>query len=137
MSLSDTAIKNAKTTDKPYKMQDEKGLYLLVNPNSGKYFRYNYRFNGKRKTLAIGVYPDTSLKQAREKLDTARKQIAEGIDPSENKKAVKEAKAAAANSFELVAREWGSKKSIHGQKRITVLNGCLREIYFPRLVVNP
>ena len=86
MPLSDTTIKNAKSTEKPYKMQDEKGMYLLVNSSGGKYFRYNYRFDGKRKTLALGTYPATSLKDAREKRDTAIKQIAGGIDPSENRK---------------------------------------------------
>lgn len=112
MPLSDTTIKNAKPTpDKAYKLPDEKGMYLLVNPNGSKYFRLKYRFGGKEKVLALGVYPDTSLKQAREKRDEARKQLAEGIDPSENRKAVKSSKAeSAANSFEVIAREWGGKK---------------------------
>ncbi len=122
MPLTDTAIKNTKPTDKPYKMQDEKGMYLLVNPNGSKYFRYNYRFNDKRKTLALGTYPATSLKEAREKRDTAIKQIAGGIDPSENRKAVKQSRAeSAANSFEVIAREWYERnmidKSEHHQKR--------------------
>lgn len=87
MPLSDTAIKNAKPTpDKPYKLQDEKGMYLLVNPNGSKYFRYNYRFDGKRKTLALGIYLATSLKEAREKRDTAKKQIGGDIDPTKTKK---------------------------------------------------
>ena len=64
MPLSDQAIKKAKPTDKPYKMADEKGLYLLVNA-AGKYWRLNYRHDGKRKTLALGVYPDVSLKHRR------------------------------------------------------------------------
>jgi integrase len=112
MPLSDTTIKNAKPNpDKAYKLPDEKGMYLLVNPNGSKYFRLKYRFGGKEKVLALGVYPDTSLKQAREKRDEARKQLAEGIDPSENRKAVKSSKAeSAANSFEVIAREWGGKK---------------------------
>ena len=122
MPLTDTAIKNAKSIDKPYKMQDEKGMYLLVNPNSGKYFRYNYRFGGKRKTLALGTYPATSLKDAREKRDTAIKQIVGGIDPSENRKALKQSRAeSAANSFEVIAREWYQRnmtdKSENHQKR--------------------
>ncbi|MDD1638659.1 MAG: Arm DNA-binding domain-containing protein, partial [Methylococcaceae bacterium] len=63
MSLSDTAIKNTKPKpDKAFKLQDEKGMYLLVNPNGSKYFRLDYRFDGKRKTLALGVYPAMSLK---------------------------------------------------------------------------
>lgn len=112
MTISDTAIKAAKPrTEKSYKIPDEKGMYLFIHTNGGKYFRLDYRFDDKRKTLALGVYPETTLKQAREKRDTARKQIADGIDPSENKKAVKESKTASAtNSFEIVAREWGAKK---------------------------
>ena len=94
-----------------YKLSDEKGLHVLINPNDSKYFRLKYRFAGKEKTLALGVYPETTLKQAREKRDAARKLIADGTDPNENIKAVKESKAASAiNSFEVIAREWGAKK---------------------------
>jgi integrase len=104
MPLSDTAIKNAKPTpDKAFKMPDGKGMYLLVNPSGSKYFRFDYRFDGKRKTLALGVYPDTSLKQAREAHDKAREQLAQGIDPSENKKA---AKVAQSHTFEHVTRAY-------------------------------
>ena len=112
MAISDTTIRAAKPMpDKAYKLSDEKGLHILINPNGSKYFRLKYRFDGKEKTLALGVYPETTLKQAREKRDIARKQIADGIDPSENKKAVKESReASAANSFEIIAREWGAKK---------------------------
>ena len=112
MSISDTAIKAAKPRiDKAYKLPDEKGMYIYIHTNGSKYFRLDYRFDGKRKTLALGVYPETTLKEAREKREIARKQIANGIDPSENKKAVKESKAeSAANSFEIIAREWGAKK---------------------------
>ena len=72
MSLTDTAIRNARAKEKPYKMSDDRGLYLLVN-KAGKYFRYDYRFQGKRKTLAIGVYPDVTLKVARGKHQAARR----------------------------------------------------------------
>ena len=111
MAISDTTIKAAKPLpDKPYKLSDEKGLHILINPSGSKYFRLKYRFDGKEKTLALGVYPETTLKVAREKRDTARKQIANGIDPSENKKAVKESRLASAdNGFEIIAREWGAK----------------------------
>ena len=74
MPLTDTAIRNAKPKDKQYKLSDERGLYLLVL-KSGKYFRWDYRFMGKRKTLALGVYPDVSLAEAREKRDDARKTL--------------------------------------------------------------
>lgn len=107
--LSDTAVRNAKTAAKPYKMADEKGLYLLVNA-AGKYWRHDYRFDGKRKTLALGVYPDVSLARAREKRDEARRLLAEGIDPGEHRKAARAMKEErAANSFEAVAREWFAK----------------------------
>ena len=112
MPLSDTAIKAAKPkADKAYKLPDEKGMYLLINPNGSKYFRLKYRFDGKEKVLALGVYPETSLKKAREKRDEARILLADSIDPGENRKAVKSSKAeSATNSFEVIAREWGAKK---------------------------
>ena len=109
MPLSDPAIKKAKPADKPYKLADEKGLYLLVNA-VGKYWRMDYRFEGKRKTLALGVYPDVGLARAREKRDDARQKIADGIDPGALKKATKSMRIErAANSFEAIAREWYAK----------------------------
>lgn len=108
--LNDPACKNAKPREKPYKLSDEKGLYLEVMPNGSKYFRMKYRFDGKEKRLALGVYPETGLKQARDKRDDARKQLAQGIDPGAAKQAAKAARAgAAANSFEVIAREWHEK----------------------------
>ncbi|WP_254257827.1 tyrosine-type recombinase/integrase [Methylobacter tundripaludum] len=104
MSLSDTAIKNAKPAAKPYKMQDEKGMYLLVHPNGGKYFRYNYRFNNKRLTLSLGVYPATSLKEARDKRDTAIKQIAGGINPGITRKIEKAG--SIENTFKAIAEDF-------------------------------
>jgi integrase len=87
-------------------------LFLLVQPNGAKYWRLAYRYVGKQKTLALGVYPDVSLKDARQRRDDARKLLADDIDPGENRKAIKAAKSdRAANSFEVVAREWFSKKS--------------------------
>lgn len=107
--LTDTGIKKAKLSDKPFKMADGKGLYLLVNA-AGKYWRADYRFGGKRKTLALGIYPDVTLARAREKLDDARKLLADGIDPAALKKATKARRAeCAANSFEAVARSWFAK----------------------------
>lgn len=112
--LTDTAIKAAKPSDKPYKLSDEKGLYLLVQTQGGKLWRFDYRFETKRKTLALGKYPEISLKQARARLDDARKLLAEGTDPSELRKAEKITKSEAktkeekdaASTFEAVAREW-------------------------------
>jgi integrase len=104
MPLSDTAIRNAKPAEKPYKMQDEKGMYLFIHSNGGKYFRLDYRFAGKRKTLALGVYPDTSLKQARDRRDTAKRQLADGIDPSITRKIEKAG--SIENTFKAVAEEF-------------------------------
>ena len=109
MPLTDAAIRNAKLQEKPYKLSDAKGLYLLVN-KSGKYFRFDYRYAGKRKTLALGVYPDVKLARAREKRDEARKLLQNDVDPGQYKKETKAMRAEqAANSFEAVAREWFTK----------------------------
>jgi len=112
MALTDTAIRKTKPTDKPFKVADEKGLFLLVAPTGGKLWRMKYRFEGKEKLLSFGPYPDMPLIRAREKRDEARKLLADGIDPGEHLKAVKATKTErAANSFEVVAREWYGKYS--------------------------
>lgn len=139
MALSDTTIRKAKATEKLQKMPDEKGLHLLIHPNGSKYWRQKYRFGGKEKTLAHGVYPDVSLKEARERRDEARKLLANGIDPGESRKAGKVAGAIrAANSFEVVAREWHGKFSpgwaaTHSSKIIR----RLEENIFPWLGARP
>ena len=106
-NLTELAIKKAKPTDKLGRMTDGSGMYLLIHTNGGKYWRMDYRLAGKRKTLAIGVYPDMSLSDARERREQARKLIANGVDPV----AVKQAQKASTienveNSFEVIAREW-------------------------------
>ena len=132
MPLTDTAVRQAKFIDKPQKLFDEKGLFLLVN-QSGKYWRYKYRFNGKEKTLALGVYPDISLKEARFKRDEARKALSDGSDPVLIKKLDKIAlRTASENSFENIAREWHTTQlarwsDSHG---IRVINS-LEEDAFP------
>ena len=98
MSLSDLKIKAAKPTERDYKLADEKGLYLLVKTNGGKYWRLKYRIDGKEKLMALGVYPDTSLALARSKRDEARALLANGIDPMGNKHAVKAAQQAASTA---------------------------------------
>ena len=109
--LSDIQARKAKPQNKPFKLADERGLYLLVNQNGAKLWRMNYRFTGKQKTLALGVYPDVSLSDARTKRDEARQLLAQGVDPCEQRKAVKSATAErAANSFEVIAREWLATK---------------------------
>ncbi len=112
MPLTDTAIRNAKPGAKPVKMTDCGGMYLLLNSNGSKWWRFDYRFDGKRKTLSMGTYPDTGLKDARERRDSARKLLAAGVDPGEQRKAAKAAgEERSANSFEVIAREWHAKQS--------------------------
>lgn len=112
MALSDTKIKTIKPIEKPFKLADERGLFLLVQPSGGKLWRLKYRIDGKEKLLSFGTYPDVSLADAREKRDQARKLIAVGTDPSELRKANKAGKnERAANSFEVIARLWLSSYS--------------------------
>jgi integrase len=107
MPLTDTAIRTAKPGEKPYKLTDEKGLFLLVNPNGSKWWRLKFRVDGKEKLLSLGTYPETGLKKARDNRDNARGMLAEGIDPAENRKARKASRAErSANSFEVICREW-------------------------------
>lgn len=151
MPLTDTAIKQAKPTTAPYKLSDERGLYLLIKPTGGKLWRFDYRFEGKRKTLAMGVYPDIQLKQARIYRDEARQLIANGTDPAELRKAEKvtlseakqEAEAtktierllqsgeALPDSFRAVGEEWvlrhlANKAASHRSKVISRLE---RDVY--------
>jgi integrase len=124
MALTDTAIRKAKPAERPIKLTDERGLYLLLKPNGSRWWRFDYRYGGKRKTLSMGVYPDVGLKDARDRRDEARKLLASDADPGENRKAVKAAKMEqAANSFEVITREWYTKYSTtwnasHGERII-------------------
>ena len=110
MPLKDTQIRKTKPTGKTQRLFDGGGLYLEISPKGGKWWRLKYRFGGKEKRLSLGVYPEISLKDARERREEARKLLANDIDPSENRKAKKASKIeCAANSFEVVAREWFAK----------------------------
>lgn len=112
MPLTEIAVRTAKPDAKARKLFDERGLFLLINPKGGKWWRFKYRFDGKEKQLSLGVYPGVGLKDARDRRDEARKQVAAGIDPGEHRKAKKTARQErASNSFEVVAREWFSKHS--------------------------
>jgi integrase len=111
MSLTATAVKQAKPTEKPHKLSDEKGLYLLLQPTGSKYWRFKYRYLGREKSLALGVYPDVSLADAREKRDAARKLLANDVDPAESKRALKAARLKEGeNSFRVLATEWFGTK---------------------------
>ncbi|MBE0619663.1 MAG: integrase arm-type DNA-binding domain-containing protein [Burkholderiales bacterium] len=110
MPLTDTAIRNAKPSVKPARLFDGGGLYLEVSPAGGKLWRLKYRFHGKEKRLALGAYPATSLASARQKRDEARTLLADGTDPSEQRKAAKASRAGlAGNTFEVIGREWYAK----------------------------
>ncbi|CAN7159849.1 integrase arm-type DNA-binding domain-containing protein [Paraburkholderia hospita] len=150
MALTDVAIRGAKPTGKLYRLFDERGMYLEVSAAGGKWWRFKYRFGGKEKRLSLGVYPDVGLKDARERRDEARKLLAQGVDPGEHKKAKKAATLErAANSFEVVAREWFARQSpgwaqSHADKIIQRLekdlfpwlgNRPINEIAAPELLV--
>lgn len=107
MKLSDLDCKNAKPTERKYKMADGSGLFLEVRPNGGRYFRWRYRFAGKDKTLTIGTYPKVSLAKARRVAQTAQDGLDEGIDPAAKKQTEKlTARLMANTTFEGIAREW-------------------------------
>ena len=110
MPLTDAEIRKAKPGEKPIRLFDGGGLYLEISTAGGKWWRLKYRFGGKEKRISLGVYPDIGLKDARERRDAAKKLLANGVDPGEAKKAKKAAsQERAANSFEVIAREWFAK----------------------------
>lgn len=106
MALTDIKVRSAKPQEKEYTLVDGDGMFLLIHPNGSKYWRFRFRFGGKQHLMAFGVYPETSLADARQKREEARKLVAAGIDPREHKRAVKEEQAKEAITFESVAREW-------------------------------
>lgn len=110
MPLTDAEARKAAPREKPYRLADAAGMYLEVTPSGSKYWRLKYRFAGKEKKLALGVYPTVSLAEARRKRDDARQKLAAGIDPGEARKAEKRTLLLnAENSFEAVAREWHAR----------------------------
>ena len=123
MPLTVKEAQAATPREKGYKLSDEKGLFLLIKTNGAKYWRMKYRFQGKEKLLSFGVFPEITLKKAREKRDEARLLLADGIDPSAHKKANKASeKLRATNSFQSIALEWfetqQSDKTLGYQKRV-------------------
>jgi len=132
MPLTDTSVRNAKPVQKPFRLYDERGLYIEIRPTGAKWWRLKYRFGGLSKLLSLGVYPDVTLRQARDRRDEARKLLADGIDPSQHRKATKAAREdRAANSFEVVAREWYEKQSSgwadhHGER---ILRRLERDVF--------
>jgi integrase len=112
-ALTDVKIRNVKSATKPIKLFDGRGLFLLITPNGGKWWRYKYRYGRKAKSISLGIYPEVSLKAARDRRDDARRLLASGIDPSTERKAAKQAQIDAArladDTFEAVSLEWFNK----------------------------
>lgn len=114
MPLTDIAIRKAIPGAKSAKLTDSGDLYVLLKPDGARWWRWDYRrpLRGQRNTLSLGTYPDTGLADARAKRDEARKLLARGLDPGEQRKATKTArKEGAANSFKVIAREWLTVKA--------------------------
>ncbi|WP_243363067.1 tyrosine-type recombinase/integrase [Fundidesulfovibrio terrae] len=109
MALTDLAVRNAKPGPNLIRIADDRGLCLEVAPAGGKRWRFRYRFNGKPNMLSLGVYPDVSLKEARERRDEARRLLTQGIDPAQVRKSAKAEEAEDAETFERIAREWWAK----------------------------
>jgi integrase len=139
MALTDTAIRAAKPSPKLQKLSDGGGLQLWITPNGGKYWRMAFRFLGKQKLLALGTYPEVSLKDARERREEARKALAAGSDPGEARKAEKaQALASVTNTFEAVAREWFDGWRIGKAKRTQLKTlAMLENDLFPALGATP
>jgi integrase len=119
--LTDTRIRNAKPRTRPYKMSDAFGLYLLVQPHGSKLWRQAYRYDSKQKTLALGAYPFVTLAQARSGRDDARKLIAQGIDPSAQRKTEKRVKAVTETTFQAVAEELVAKLEREQRASATII----------------
>src|SRR3984885_2117985 len=134
-TLSDTRVRTAKARERPYKLFDERGLFLLVTPAGGRLWRLRYRMAGVEKLLTLGVYPDVPLKRAREKRDEACRVVADGIDPNAKRKAERSAQA---QTFEAVAAEWLElqKKSL-APETLSILGARLHSALYPYLCTRP
>ena len=137
--LAATAVEAAKPLTKPYKMSDGAGLYLLVTPDGGRWWRLKYRIDGREKLISLGVYPATSLKAARKARDRAKEQLAIGIDPSEQRKADKAQRLVARRStFEAVGREWFKSRSVAwADSNAEKILGRLENHLFPEIGSEP
>lgn len=111
MPLTDSAIRNAKPADSPYKLFDEGGLHLQITPKGSRLWRLKYRFDGREKLLSFGPYPVTTLKKARIKRDEAKAKLLDGIDPSQAKRA---------NTFDTLSKEYVAKLEKEGRAAITL-----------------
>ncbi|MEI7386340.1 tyrosine-type recombinase/integrase [Pectobacterium versatile] len=133
MALTDIKVRSAKPEEKPYKLTDGNGMFLLVHTNGSKYWRLRYRSDCKEKTLALGVYPEVSLSEARQKRDEARKLIAAGVDPNEHKKAVKTQQQDDEQTFEAVARAWHTDNKKWSESHAERILKSLSDNIFPAI----
>lgn len=132
MALTDIKVRTAKPTDKQYKLTDGNGMHLLVHPNGSRYWRLQYRFGGKQKMLALGVYPDVSLADARARRDDARKLLANGIDPGDKKKNDK-VEQEEARTFEELAVEWHATNKKWSEEHSRRVLKSLEDNLFPAI----
>ena len=140
----DSAVRQARPKEKEYKLYDERGLLLVVRPTAAKWWRLRYTFQGTEKMISLGIYPDVSLSMARERRDAARRLIADGKDPSAERRAEKQARESAAkNTFELIARSYlatlaGKVRKGKGSiKTYTKAKWMLETFIFPALGQRP
>jgi integrase len=130
--LTDKTIRALRPTDKPRKVADGRGMYLLVRPNGSRLWRFKYRFDGRENVTAIGAYPEIGLADARERRDELRRLLSSGIDPAARRKATRVARSTAAeNSLEVVAREWFQKMSPGWveKHRIKIIQRLERDVF--------
>lgn len=137
--LTDKAISGLKSQEKPYRVSDSGGLYIEVRPDGSKYWRQAYRFAGKQKTLAHGVYPTIGLKEARKRRDDAKELLDQNIDPGQQRKVEKlTAKLSAANTFETIGREWhDNRKGGLTKKTVNRTIAALETYVFPKIGALP
>ncbi|WP_342322399.1 integrase arm-type DNA-binding domain-containing protein [Kosakonia sp. BYX6] len=133
MALTDIKVRSAKPQEKEYTLVDGDGMFLLIHPNGSKYWRFRFRFGGKQHLMAFGVYPETSLADARQKREEARRLVAAGIDPREHKRAVKEEQAKEAITFESVAREWHATNKKWSEEHSRRVLKSLEDNLFPAI----
>lgn len=137
--LTDKAIRALRPSGKPRKVADSLGLYLLIQPNGSRLWRFKYRYDGREKLAAIGAYPEIGLAEARERRDELRRMLSNGIDPAAHRKATRVARATATeNSVEVVAREWFQRMSPGwvDKHRIKIIQRLERDV-FPWLGNRP
>jgi integrase len=133
--LSDTRVRAARPREKAYKLYDERGLFLFVTPTGGRLWRLKYRLRDREKLISLGAYPDVGLKRAREKRDEARKLLADGVDPSADRR---ERSAALVETFEGIAEEWLELQSKSlAPETISILGARLKSALYPYLGSKP